>query len=137
MQQADSAGAVYSSRFPYREIIPIGFFRLGDSASESSVTKRDLSHKYPYELVKLMWNDWRLASQVRPPFFREWCICNLESDLFLRILLWIQPWKRLVITVYPLNWHATCETVNVFFFMHTIWLSNDGEKPTVRSLTPQ
>ena len=29
-------------------------------------------------------------------------------------------------TVYSQNWHATCETVNVFVFICTIWLSNAG-----------
>lgn len=31
-----------------------------------------------------------------------------------------------MVTVYAENWHATCETVNVFVFIRTIWLSNAG-----------
>lgn len=52
--------------------------------------------------------------------------CNLISALLQGIVFWIQPWKRLAITVYSQNWHATCETVNVFVFIRTIWLSNAG-----------
>lgn len=69
----------------------------------------------------------------RPFSLRVLDFCNLISIVFL-----IQPWKRLMITVYSQNWHATCETVNVFVFICTIWLSKTlGEKPTVRTATPQ
>lgn len=74
-----------------------------------------------------MWNDWDSASQdslvQRRTFF-----CSLILALLQRIVFWIQPWKHLMITVYSQNWHAACETVNVFFFIRTIWLSNAGEK---------
>lgn len=82
MQQADSVGAVYSSfsvslqgNHPYR-LFQARWFSFG----VTSVTKRDLSHKYPYELVKLMWNDWRLASQVcSPPFLQR--VVHLQSRI--------------------------------------------------------
>lgn len=82
MQQADSVGAVSSSfsvslqgNHPYR-LFQARWFSFG----VTSVTKRDLSHKYPYELVKLMWNDWRLASQVcSPPFLQR--VVHLQSRI--------------------------------------------------------
>lgn len=67
---------------------------------------------------------WCLVSQASP--VQRLVFCFLISELLQRIVFWIQPWQRLAITVYSQNWHATCETVNVFVFICTIWLSNAG-----------
>lgn len=63
----------------------------------------------------------------RPALLRGGHMCVLLSGWLQRIVFCIQPWKRPLITVYSQNWHATWETVNVFVFIGTIWLSNAEE----------
>lgn len=67
---------------------------------------------------------------------RGGALCDLILGLFLRLVLLFCFFlsapgcgKRSTITVYPPNWHATCETVNVFcLYWHHMAVKRWGER---------